>query len=53
MPLESSWDTPRVRMTQRYAHLAPESLEKVALSLEGQLNKKSTNVLNFVNTKAV
>ena len=34
-------------MTKRYSRLAPDSLRKTALSLEGSLDKKSENVIPF------
>lgn len=36
-----------LEMTKRYSHLAPDSLRKAAMSLEGSLDKKSDNVIPF------
>lgn len=36
-----------LEMTKRYSHLAPDSLRKAALSLEGSLDKKAENVIPF------
>ncbi len=36
-----------LEMTKRYSHLAPDSLRKAAMSLEGSLDKKGENVIPF------
>jgi len=41
-----------IRMTERYSHLAPDSLRKAALGLQGSLEKKQGNVLQFPNVSA-
>lgn len=40
-----------LEMTRRYSHLAPDSLRKAAMSLEGQLDKK-TRVIEFKHAQA-
>jgi len=41
-----------IRMTERYSHLAPDSLRKAALSLEGSLEKKSAKIIPFQSAEA-
>jgi len=41
-----------IRMTERYSHLAPDSLRKAALSLEGSLEKKTAKVIPFQSMEA-
>ena len=41
-----------LEMTQRYSHLAPDSLRKAALSLEGSLEQKSAKIIPFQTTGA-
>ena len=41
-----------LEMTKRYSHLAPDSLRKAALSLEGSLDQASTKVIPFQKAKA-
>jgi len=36
-----------LEMTQRYSHLAPDSLRKAALGLEGALEQKPAKVVSF------
>ena len=41
-----------LEMTQRYSHLAPDSLRKAALSLEGSLEKTSAKVIPLQSAEA-
>lgn len=41
-----------LEMTRRYSHLAPDSLRKAALSLEGSLEQKAAKVITFQNAEA-
>ena len=41
-----------LEMTKRYSHLAPDSLRKAAVSLEGSLDQKTTKILPFQTAKA-
>ena len=41
-----------IRMTERYSHLAPDSLRKTALSLEGSLENTAANVIQFQSMEA-
>ena len=38
---------PQASTTQRYTHLAPDTLRKAAFSLQGKLNQKPANVIPF------
>jgi len=41
-----------LEMTKRYSHLAPDSLRKAAISLEGSLERKTTKVIPFQSKAA-
>jgi integrase len=42
-----------LEMTRRYSHLAPDSLRKAALSLEGSLERKPAKVIHFHSERNV
>jgi hypothetical protein len=41
-----------LEMTKRYSHLAPDSLRKAAMSLEGSLDQKPAKIIPFQKAEA-